>query len=95
VALSICKLDEALASAGTGIAYQADLDAVKAVPRSGQWHEAFKTAIAKLHEFLLVELTIKDAHLGRAYGLGRSLSDTAWLPADMDSFRQELNDPRS
>jgi hypothetical protein len=62
--MSVRELDDALASAATGIGYQADLDAVAAVSQSGHWHEAFREAIAKLHELLLVEPTINNAHLG-------------------------------
>jgi hypothetical protein len=91
VELSMRELDDALATAAAGIDYQADLGQVRAVRRSGTWHEAFKSAIAKLHELLLTELTVKDASLGRAYGLGRSLSDTAWLPTDLASLGQQLN----
>lgn len=91
VDLSICELDNALEIAAAGIGYRESLDAVKAIQRSGAWHQDFKNAIASLHQLLLVELTVRDRQLGRAYGLGRSLSDTAWLPADLDSLQRQLN----
>jgi hypothetical protein len=90
VALSLLELSEALSLAAAGTGYYSALDVVTAVRRSGSWHARFRQAIAGLHQKLLVELTVRDARLGRAYSLGRSLSDTAWLPADIESFRQQL-----
>ena len=91
VDLSIRELEKALATAAAGISYQEALDAVKAALGSRTWHQAFKDAIASLHRLLLIELTVRDPHLGRAYGLGRSLSDTAWLPTDPASLQRQLN----
>ena len=34
---------------------------------------------------------MRDPRLGRAYCLGRSLSDTAWLPNDQHVFQRQLN----
>jgi hypothetical protein len=91
VDLSIRELENALAAAAAGISYQEALDAAKAALGSRPWHQAFKDAIASLHRLLLVELTVRDPHLGRAYGLGRSLSDTAWQPTDLVSLQRQLN----
>ncbi len=91
VDLSIRELENALATAAAGISYQEALDAAKAALRSRTWHQAFKDAIASLHRLLLVELTVRDPHLGRAYGLGRSLSDTAWLPTDPAGLQRQLS----
>ena len=40
----------------------------------------FQAAMAGLHEELLVGLTAADFRLGKAYGLGRALAETALLP---------------
>jgi hypothetical protein len=40
----------------------------------------FQAAMAVLHEELLVGLTAADFRLGKAYGLGRALAETALLP---------------
>jgi hypothetical protein len=55
--------------------------------RSGQQLEAdarapgqFQAAMAGLHSELLVALTAADFRLGKAYGLGRALAETALLP---------------
>jgi hypothetical protein len=39
-----------------------------------------QAAVAKLHRQLLVALTAADFRLGKAYGLGRALAETALLP---------------
>jgi hypothetical protein len=91
VDLSVRELENALGTAAAGISYQQALDAAKAALGSRTWHQAFKDALASLHRLLLIELTVRDPHLGRAYGLGRSLSDTAWLPADPASLQRQLN----
>jgi hypothetical protein len=91
VELAIRELAEALAVTATGMDYKPDLDAVNAVHRSGEWHAEFKEAIARLHLLLIIELTVDDPLLGHAYCLGRSLSDTAWLPSSFTVFQQQLN----
>jgi hypothetical protein len=91
VDLSIRELENALAAAAAGISYHKALEEVRAARRSGTWHQPFKDALAILHRLLLVELTVRDPHVGRAYGLGRSLSDTAWLPTDLVSLQRQLN----
>lgn len=91
VDLCIRELETALATAAAGISYHKALDAARAARRSRTWHQPFKDALAKLHQLLLIELTVRDPHLGRAYGLGRSLSDTAWLPTDLMSLQRQFN----
>ena len=39
-----------------------------------------RTAVAELHRQLLMALTAADFRLGKAYGLGRALAQTALLP---------------
>lgn len=91
VDLAVRQLESALTTAAEGISYRPDLDAVKAAHRPGKWHDGFKEAIECLHRLLIVELTVGDPRLGRAYCLGRSLSDTAWLPSDLRTFQRQLN----
>jgi hypothetical protein len=91
VDLAMRELEDALVDIAVEIGCQEKLDAVKAEPRSGTWHDPFKNAIMVLHRTLLIELTARDPRLGHAYGLGCSLSDTAWLPTDQNSLQRELN----
>jgi hypothetical protein len=39
-----------------------------------------QVAVAELHQQLLVTMTVADFRLGKAYGLGRALAETALLP---------------
>jgi hypothetical protein len=91
VELAVRELAEALTVAAIGTDFQAELDAVAAVKRSGEWHAEFKETVARLHLLLIIELTVDDPLLGHAYCLGRSLSDTAWLPSTLTVFQQQLN----
>ena len=91
VELAVRELEDALAAAADGIGYRPDLDAVKAARRPRAWHEGFKDAIERLHLLLIVEFMVGDPCLGRAYCLGRSLSDTAWLPSDLSVFQRQFN----
>jgi hypothetical protein len=92
VGLAVRELDGALATAAKGTDYCPKLDAIKtAAQRQGEWHEGFKDAIGDLHQLLITQLTVHDPRLGRAYGLGRSLCDTAWMPCDPESFQRLLN----
>jgi hypothetical protein len=47
----------------------------------------FQAAVERFHIPLLTYLTVKDRRLGSSYSLGRSLSDTCFLPIDYESFR--------
>lgn len=91
VDLSLRELEVALSSCAAGISYPQDLEAMKSAPRSGEWHAGFRDALMGLHRLLIVELTVRDPRLGRAFCLGRSLSDTASLPADLATFTQRLD----
>jgi hypothetical protein len=42
--------------------------------------DQLEAAVAGLHQHLLVTLTVADFRLGKAYGLGRALAETALLP---------------
>src|ERR1019366_103338 len=48
----------------------------------GRNREATLDAIFTLHCRLLEALTVEDFRLGKAYGLGRAMAETAILPAD-------------
>ena len=50
----------------------------------------FRAAVADLHRMLLMALTAADFRLGKAYGLGRALAQTALLPdaKDPETFRR-------
>lgn len=89
--LAVRELEDALGTAAAGIGYLLHLDAVKAAHRPGVWHDGFREAIGSLHGLLIVEFTVRDPRLGHAYCLGRSLSDTAWLPSDFAGLRRQLN----
>ena len=91
VDLSLRELEVALSTCAAEIAYPPDLETVKNAPRTGDWHQGFKDALMGLHRLLIAELTVRDQCLGHAFCLGRSLSDTAWLPADLTTFTQQLN----
>jgi len=91
VNLSLRELEVALSACAAGIGYPQNLEAVQNAPRQAEWHAGFKDALMGLHRLLMVELTVRDPRLGRAFCLGRSLSDTAWLPADLTTFTQLLN----
>jgi hypothetical protein len=91
VDLAMRELEDALVDIAVEIGCQEKFDTIKAEHRSGTWHDTFKNAIMALHRALLIELTARDPRLGHAYGLGRSLSDTAWLPTDQKSLQRELN----
>jgi hypothetical protein len=47
---------------------------------------AVREQIAALHVQTMLALTAADFRLGKAYGLGRSLADTATMPRDRDSL---------
>jgi len=59
-----------------------------------------RSAVAALHTYALSELTIADFRLGKAYGLGRALAETALLPPaapDLDKakcYHHELGSGR-
>jgi hypothetical protein len=91
VNLSLRELEVALSTCAAGIGYPQDLEAVKKAPLSGEWQAGFKDSLMSLHRLLIVELTVRDPRLGRAFCLGRSLCDTAWLPADLATFTKQLN----
>jgi hypothetical protein len=59
------------------------LSAVLAMLRdSGRHREATREAIFALHCQLLEAVSTADFRLGKAYGLGRALAETALIPAD-------------
>jgi hypothetical protein len=89
--LSLRELEVVLCACAAGVGYPPDLAAVKNVRRTGEWHAGFRDSLMSLHRLLIVELTVGDPRLGRAFCLGRSLSDTAWLPADLATFTKQLN----
>ncbi len=51
----------------------------------------FRRTLGSLHVRLLTRLSVADRRLGSAYSLGRSLSDTCWLPEDKDDFDRLFN----
>jgi hypothetical protein len=52
-----------------------------------------RSAVAALHEELLMALTAADFRLGKAYGLGRALAETALLPdaTDPPTFQRQFD----
>ena len=66
-----------------------DVRALLADP--GRDREATLDAIFALHCRLLEALTVEDFRLGKAYGLGRAMAETAMLPADAttDELREQ------
>ena len=54
----------------------------------GRNREATLDAIFTLHCRLLEALTVEDFRLGKAYGLGRAMAETAILPADATTDEQ-------
>jgi hypothetical protein len=57
------------------------VDAVRQSLPAATGHEAeTEVKIAALHELALTALTVADFRLGKAYGLGRALAETALLP---------------
>jgi hypothetical protein len=61
------------------------------------WKEAappftrFRQTLESLHVRVLTRLSVADRRLGSAYSLGRSLSDTCWLPKDKGDFDRFFN----
>lgn len=68
---------------------EADLDARIAATASASDSDAFRLEIAQIHEVLLSGLTVSDFRLGKSYGLGQALAETAILPCTVAS-RQSL-----
>ena len=56
--------------------------------------DTFVKHLEALHIELLIRLTVAGHRLGDAYSLGRSLSDTCWLPCSKDDFRREFTRTR-
>jgi hypothetical protein len=52
---------------------------------------AFNAAVVALHVQLLKTLTVADGGYGTAYSLGRSLSDTCWLPKEQSDYERQFN----
>ena len=50
-----------------------------------------RTAVETMHRALLARLTVANGTVGSAYSLGRSLSDTCWLPHNRDDFATQFN----
>lgn len=90
VGLYLQELAAALTALGVPSAHQDDLPALRAVSRAGDWQVPFRTATARLHEHVLIELTASDALLGSAYGLGGAISDATLPPADLTALRASL-----
>ena len=67
-------------------------DALASKLEAGSWEDA-KAEIVSLHQVLLINLTAADFTLGKAYGLGRALADTAMLPvpANPDTYEKAFN----
>jgi hypothetical protein len=74
-----------LADTGAVLAALAD-------PQSDAEHRL--AAIFQLHQQLLSQLSAASFVLGRAYGLGRALAETALLPSDAVSLRNQFNPER-
>ncbi len=53
--------------------------------------DAVRAALDLLHVTVLTRLTVAGGRLGSAYSLGRSLSDTCWLPHTRASFRYQFS----
>lgn len=58
---------------------------------------AFKTKIAAVHDIVLSGLTISNFRLGKSYGLGRALAESAIIPCSIDAqtsqeFKKTLGD---
>ncbi len=75
------------------------LDALSEVSRlladPGRSRDATLDAVFTLHCKLLEALTVADFRLGKAYGLGRAMAETAILPADATSDEQRAQQFRS
>jgi hypothetical protein len=52
--------------------------------------DVFREALFNLHVSLLSTLTAANFRIGKAYGLGRALSDTTRSPSDLDKLKVEL-----
>jgi hypothetical protein len=96
IALTLDQLDSILAGP-IATALPAGDESVTAAAVRAAWNpakpgetEALRIAEETLHIQLLTCLEVGDAAAGAAYMLGRSLSDTCWLPRDQDSFYREF-----
>ena len=68
---------------------EAELDARIAATATVTDPDVFRAEIAQVHEILLSGLTVADFRLGKSYGLGRALAETAIIPCTIAS-RQSL-----
>jgi hypothetical protein len=99
VALTFDQLDALLAGPlGSPLAPQHGQPVVTTETLRGAWNadkpdslDDLQTAVRKLHAALLERLTVADSAVGSAYSLGRSLSDSCWLPHTRDDFEHEFN----
>lgn len=96
IALALDQLDAILLDPIVTVLPSGD-ESVTATALRAAWNpaepgetEALRTAAETLHIQLLMCLEVGDAAAGAAYMLGRSLSDTCWLPRDQDSFNREF-----
>jgi hypothetical protein len=96
IALTLDQLDAILADPIATVLPAGD-ESVTATALRAAWNpakpgetEALRIAAETLHIQLLMCLEVGDAAAGAAYMLGRSLSDTCWLPRDRDSFDREF-----
>jgi len=84
---AIIRLQPAAQRAGLTLPMD-ELAAVKTALTS--WDERGKPAVEALHLKLLTTLIAADFRLGKAYGLGRGLSDTCRKPGGADAVKQAL-----
>jgi hypothetical protein len=87
----IRSLAQALLRRPPWVVMEALSDVLAALTDPGRSRDATLDAVFTLHCRLLEALTVADFRLGKAYGLGRAMAETALLPADAatDEQRQQ------
>jgi hypothetical protein len=93
VELGLAQADAALAQLRAFLGEDSSLPTTAAVraevDKDPPEPPAIRKAILDLHIALLVDLTAADYRLGKAYGLGRALADTAASPRGEDAARRQ------
>jgi hypothetical protein len=85
------KLEGAVKTAGLDM--PSVIAASEAIPATIP-NNVYEKALFELHVSLLTTLTAAHFKLGKAYGLGRALADTARVPTSLASLKAELEEHR-
>lgn len=91
VAVGLKKFEQTIKDAGLEVPSVAAATSV--IPNRVP-NDAYEKAIFELHVGLLTTLTAAHFKLGKAYGLGRALADTARVPRSLATLKDELDEHR-